>query len=149
MNLDFIEDIEAVSENFIDYETVDESLSDPKSAYYKSTQFLNRAAYNVMEFENKAKRLEQAEKFKEAISAWKEAISEVDKYIKEAEKLPDANKYDIGAAAAPLGAIGGMAVQVVMNKGKIKNASKNYVITCFNNWKKNYKKRIEKLNAKI
>lgn len=79
---------------------------------------------------------------------YKKAISETNKYIKEVEKLPDANKYDIGAATNPYNA-GAMTAEIVLNKGKIKNASKNWAIRIFNNFVKSYTKKIEKLEYKL
>lgn len=149
MNLNFIEDIEAISENFIDYEYIEEGMfNNPKSAYNKSIELFRRAAFNVAKYERDANDLVRDKKYKEAIAMFKKAIAETDKFIKEAEKLPDANIHDVGAAVNPFNS-GAMTVQVLMNKGKIKNASKNYNLKVFNNWKRNYNKKIETLKTKI
>lgn len=148
MDFNIFEYIEESVEFFDDFENVDESLLNPKSSHLQVHNVYNRAVQNIANIERKAMSLEKEGKYKESISMYKKAISETNKYIKEVEKLPDANKYDIGAATNPYNA-GAMTAEIVLNKGKIKNASKNWAIRIFNNFVKSYTKKIEKLEYKL
>ena len=145
MNDDFEYLMESV-EYFDDYEYIDESFSNPKSAFMGARKLFNEAVANNAKIEREAMRLEKKGEYKEAIKMYKQAIADANKFIKDAEKLPDANIHDAIGFVPPL--VGELAVHIAMNKGKIKDASKNYDIKCFRNWIKTYNSKINELKSK-